>query len=332
MGAIITVDAFWGDGGKGKLCAYISKEYDAKYIVRAGTGPNAGHSYFYNGTFIHSRMVPTGCITGDFRGIISSGVAVDPQIFLAEIEKYSLDGKVFVDWRCPIIEHDHISAEQSDEKMIKIDSTKSGTGFARADFIMRKGKQAKDIEGLSTYLVDGIEEINKSARDSVIVIEGSQATFLSLYASDRYPYVTSDNCTTAAFLDDASLNWQYIDKVILIVKCLPTCVGNGPLPFELSTSEISSRQLEEYGVNTGRSKRRSGQIDWDRLEYAANVNGPTEVALTFCDQYSPEMKSAVSKDKVTEKIKKLVVKIEKITGAPVTYLSTGNELSHMIKL
>lgn len=332
MGATIIVDAFWGDAGKGKFCAYLTIENMVKLVVRAGTGTNAGHSFFINDKFVKSRMIPLGAAVSDAKGIISSGVAVDPNIFHDEVKKLKVDGHVFIDWRCPIIEQKHIEKELRDSMMRKIDSTKSGTGNARADFIMRRGKQAKDIESLSNYLIDGISVINETARKETIIIEGSQATFLSLYASDRYPFVTSDNCTTSAFIDDAGLNWQLVDRVILLVKCLPTCVGLGPLPYEMCSKKIAELNLQEYGVNTGREKRRSSQIDWERLKYSVLVNGPTEIALTFCDQYDPPILGARKQNRITPRTITLINKVEKVTKIPVTYLSTGNQLHDMVRV
>jgi adenylosuccinate synthase len=44
MGAIIVVDAFWGDSGKGKVSAWLARQHQALFCARAGTGTNAGHS------------------------------------------------------------------------------------------------------------------------------------------------------------------------------------------------------------------------------------------------------------------------------------------------
>ncbi|MBM3280139.1 MAG: adenylosuccinate synthetase [Candidatus Handelsmanbacteria bacterium] len=47
MSAIIVVDAFWGDLGKGTVAAHFALLHHAAYCVRAGTGTNAGHSIFF---------------------------------------------------------------------------------------------------------------------------------------------------------------------------------------------------------------------------------------------------------------------------------------------
>lgn len=97
MGAIIIVDAFWGDAGKGKFCAYLTIENKINLVVRAGTGTNAGHSFYIDEKFIKCRMIPLGSAVSDAKAIISSGVAVDPDIFLEEAESLNVKGRVFVD-------------------------------------------------------------------------------------------------------------------------------------------------------------------------------------------------------------------------------------------
>lgn len=332
MGAIVIVDAFWGDAGKGKLCAYLTRERDANLCVRAGTGTNAGHSFYIDSVFVKSQLIPMGTINSKVKGLVSSGVCVDPNIFIKEIETYGLHGVAYLDYRCPIIEPSHIRYEQDDHTMHFIDSTKSGSGRARAEFVMRRAKQAKDIEALKPFLIDGIREINHQAKNGLVILEGSQATHLSLYASDRYPYVTSDNCTTAAFLDDASLNWQLVDEVVLIVKCLPTCIGNGPLPYEMSREEIKNMNLEEFGINTKRPKRRSKMIDYELLSTSIIINGPTCLALTFCDQYCHQARGIRKLESIPREILDLKLTIEEKFNIPIKYLSTGPDLNDMVSI
>ncbi|MBC8199163.1 MAG: adenylosuccinate synthetase [Desulfobacterales bacterium] len=151
MGATIIVDAFGGDGGKGKFCAFLSKRLDAKLSVRAGAGTNAGHSFFIDKEFIKTRMLPLGCVNPNTKALISSGVAINPTIFLEEINNYDLADRAFVDRNCPVIESKHISYEKKDPTMIKIDSTKNGSGRARADYVMRRAKRAQDIKDLEGF-------------------------------------------------------------------------------------------------------------------------------------------------------------------------------------
>jgi adenylosuccinate synthase len=332
LGAIVIVDAFWGDAGKGKFSAYFSAQLNAALCVRAGVGPNAGHSIYRSGERTSRRLLPLGFVNPRTKLMIGAGVAITPSILLDEILCTETTSRTFVDYRCPVIEDHHVRAEQEDPVMIAIDSTKTGAGAARADYIMRRGRRAKDVAALEPYLLDVAEACNRSAKDDVVIIEGSQATYLSLYLSDRYPYTSSDNCTTAAFVDDVGLNWQLIDRVVLLVKCLPTSVGNGPLPHEMSQDDIKRRGLEEFGVNTGRPRRRSARIDDELLRYSVMLNGPTEIALTYCDQFDTGMTGCTMRDAMTDKMRRLIADVERVAGVPVTYLDTGKEFANILAL
>ena len=66
MNAIIVVDAFWGDSGKGKVAAFLAQKHQAAYSVRAGIGTNAGHSIlFADGSEIRTRQLPCGFLHPD---------------------------------------------------------------------------------------------------------------------------------------------------------------------------------------------------------------------------------------------------------------------------
>jgi adenylosuccinate synthase len=248
------------------------------------------------------------------------------------MQQWQLQKRAKVDFRCPIITDEDKETERKHPVMIKIDSTKSGCGSARARFVMREAKQARDIPELRDYITDVAKEVNEYAAKGSIVVEGSQGTCMSLALSPDYPYVTSDNCTTASFVDDIGLSWKLIDKVVMLVKCLPTRVGQGPLPYEMSWKEITDKGLQEYGVNTGRPRRKASAIELDKLRYVAMLNGPTEIALTFCDHYDPGIKDETQPSKITNKLRSLIKMIEHTTGAPVTLLDTGKWFDSIIDL
>ncbi len=332
MSAIIIVDAFWGDAGKGKFAAYLSQRHDAQICVRAGIGPNAGHSVYLSPVVVKNRMLPLGLVNKTTLLMIGSGVAIDPGILLSEIEETQTHQRVFVDYRCPVIELKHVEIETQDKTLKLIDSTKSGSGASRADHVMRRGRRAKDVPELARFLGDVAQMCNDAAEKGVVVVEGSQATFLSLYLSDRYPYTTSDNCTTAAFIDDVGLNWRHVERVVLLVKCLPTAVGSGPIPNEMSTDEIIRRNLVERGTNTGRWRRRSREIDFDLLRYSVMLNGPTEIALTYCEQYDDSLKQYSQGSAIPSKIASLVRAVEAETGVQVRYLEIGKQFPSILEL
>ena len=334
MGANIVVDALWGDSGKGKVAAYLTKRENAGLCARAGIGTNAGHSiYLSQDDVIRTRQLPLGFLHDSAIIGVGSGVVVNPAIFHAEVERYKLQDRVRVDYRCAIVTEAHIRREQENAHLSeKVGTTASGSGMARADFILRRAQQAKEIDSLKPYLADVAELVNEEARTSQVIVECSQGTFLSLALSPDYPYVTSDNCTVTAAADDVGLSWQHITGATMVVKAVPSRVGAGPMPGELSREEIEKRGLAEYGVVTGRPRRKSAEIPWDMLRYAAMLNSPTEIALTFCDHYDPHVTGATEASDLTAAVRALIEKVEDVTNAPVTIVETGKLFAHMIDM
>ena len=335
MCATLVVDALWGDSGKGKIAAYSALKQEAAFCVRAGTGTNAGHSiYFEDGYEIRTHQLCCGWLHPHTQLRIGSGVAVDPELFLREIRSYKLAERTGVDLRCPVITPEHRARETRDRHLADtLGSVCSGSGAARADFVLRRAAQARDIPELQDYLTDVPREINTAcAKGGAVVIESSQGTHLSLALTTDYPYCTSDNCTAVAAADDAGLNWQFIKEVILVVKAVPSRVGAGPLPFEMSEGDQNQRGIVEYGVTTGRRRRKAHRISWRHLDEAVMLNGPTQIALTFCDHLDPDVKGARAREGLTEPVLKLIQDVETHTGVPVTIAETGRYFGDIVDL
>lgn len=336
MGAYIIVGGQWGDEAKGLISAYVSARENAKFVARAGTGPNAEHGIFLEDekTYLKCNQLPLGWIFNpDVSIMIGSGVAVNPGWLLKEIEMYNLWDRVFVDYRCPIVTNEHIEKERTSKGMSAIGSTMSGTGECRKDFIARIAKQAKDIPELESMVCDVGKGINKAAILGDVVVESSQGTFLSLAFSPDYPNVTSDNVTAMAAADDVLLSWKNIKDVILVVKTKPTREGAGDMGRgrELPEEEIVKRGLVEISSIEGKIRRKS-EFDFDMIKEAVEVNGATQIALTFMDHAFPEMKGAKSRGQITREAWDFIQKVEKQAGVPVTILNTGKAYNNIIDI
>ncbi|MXY84425.1 MAG: hypothetical protein F4Y91_20810 [Gemmatimonadetes bacterium] len=212
-------------------------------------------------------------------------------------------------------------------------TTASGSGVARAEFALRQARQARDEHILADYTTDVARELNESClRGETIVVEGSQGTHLSLALSDDYPDCTSDNCTTAAFADDVGLNWRHIAEVCLVVKALPSRVGTGPLPLQLTSAEEDRRGIAEYGVTTGRRRRKASGISYPHLETAVLLNGPTQLALTFCDHLDPEVAGARHRSALTAPVRRLIDELETRFNIPVSLCDCGVHFENLIAI
>ncbi len=332
MSVTIVVGGFWGDEGKGKIVAHIAFSDKPKIIARGGVGPNAGHTVEYRGKRYGVRMLPSGFVYEEARLLIGAGVLVNPEVFLREVEMLNAGSRVGVDYRCAIIEKKHIEADTKSEHLKgKIGTTGTGCGPANADRVMRVAKQAKDVPELEPYLTDVPLEVNEAIdRGEFVLIEGTQGFGLSLYYG-TYPYVTSKDTTASQMAADVGVGPTKVDDVVVVFKTFPTRVGAGPFPTEMSEEEAEKLGIVEYGTVTGR-RRRVGWWDGKLARYSAMVNGATQVAITGIDKLDKECYGVKEYGKLTKKAKEFVERVEEDTKTPVTLISTGPELEHIIDL
>ncbi len=191
MPSTVLVGGFFGDEGKGKIVSYLAKNDNPSIVVRGGAGPNAGHTIKDGSTTYKVRMLPSGFLNKDAKVMIGPGVVVNPEVFFKEIEEYSVSGRAFLDNHCGIIEQSHLDQDSKGRLKEKIGSTGSGTGPANAERAMRTLKMAKDVESLSSYVIDVPNEVNSALKDKKnVLVEGTQGTHLSLWHG-TYPFVTS---------------------------------------------------------------------------------------------------------------------------------------------
>ncbi|MBN8215004.1 MAG: adenylosuccinate synthetase [Spirochaetes bacterium] len=335
MPATIVVDALWGDSGKGKIASFLAQKHRASLCARAGTGTNAGHSLYLEGDrILKTHQLPLAGILSGARLRVGSGVAVDPRVFFAELEafkEFDVASRARVDGRCPVILPGYAEEERSDPHLSgTVGSTCSGTGVAQAAFCLRKATQAKEVDALAPFVCDVAREINETcARGETVIVEGSQGTFLSLALSRDYPYCTSGNCTAVACADDVGLSWRHIREVVLVVKAVPSRIGAGPLPGELSVAEQDARGIAEYGVLTGRRRRKASSIPMELLKESVLLNGATKIALTFCDHLDPSMKDARAP---TGPVRELVRRIEAACAIPVFLLDCGKPYGSILQV
>lgn len=98
---------------------------------------------------------------------------------------------------------------------------------------------------------------------------------------------------------------------------------------EISWEDVATRsgvpadelRIREKTTTTKRLRRVS-EFDWALLQRSAQLNMPTDIALTFADYVSPLNTSARRFDQLTDKTKDLIHEIEVVAGCPVTMITT----------
>ena len=332
MACTIIVGGFFGDEGKGKIVAHIARRDKPAIISRGGVGPNAGHTVNIGDKTYGVRMVPSGFVYEEALLCIGTGVLVDPRVFLHEVDLLGVKGRAFVDERCGIIDEAHIQRDKGSDHLSKtIGSTGTGCGPANADRVMRIGRQAKDVPELSGFLMDVPAEINESLDDGeVVLIEGTQGFYISLYFG-TYPFVTSKDTSASQIAADNGVGPTRVDDVIVVFKAYPTRVGAGPFSTEMTPEEAHELGIEEFGTVTHRP-RRIGTWDGERARYSAMINGCTQAAITGIDRIDPDCYGCSDYHKLSKAAKDFIKKAEDYIGAPVTLISTGPDISHIIDL
>ncbi|MBN2286274.1 MAG: adenylosuccinate synthase [Tissierellales bacterium] len=145
----------------------------------------------------------------------------------------------------------------------------------------------KYMDMISKYITDvNVVMRNAVKEDSKILFEGAQGTLLDIdYGT--YPFVTSSHPTTCGIAVGAGISPYRLQKAIGVVKAYTTRVGKGPFVTELhgETGNWIRERGFEYGTTTGRP-RRCGWLDMVMLNYSAELNGLSAIALTKLDTLS----------------------------------------------
>lgn len=120
-------------------------------------------------------------------------------------------------------------------------------------------------------------------RGGEILLEGAQGTLLD---NDwgTYPFCTASTTIASGAGGGLGIAPRWISRVIGVAKAYTTRVGAGPMPTELldEMGDTIRKAGAEFGTVTGRP-RRCGWFDAEIVQFTAQLNGFTEIALTKLD-------------------------------------------------
>ena len=281
----VLVGLQWGSEGKGRVAAAIAGRYQA--AVRVG-GPNAGHTVWYQGKRYINRSIPCAWVNPNCALYIGAGAAIDFKILDTEITDIGIDrSRLLIDRNAVMINVNDIERESA---LAPISSTQHGVGAAHARKIGRQvGHAITAGQQDWTYHNQRIGDVAAGlhATSGRILVEGTQGALLAIDHGD-YPYVTSRNPIAASLLGDCGLPPR-AERVIGVARTYPIRVGgpSGPMGTEISWAEVARRAglppgLEERTTVTNKV-RRVAELDYQRLAYAARLNGVTDLVVTFAD-------------------------------------------------
>lgn len=150
MPVIAVVGGQWGDEGKGKIIDLLAGR--AHVVVRAQGGDNAGHTVVNPRGKFALHLVPAGIFNEQTRCLIGPGVALNPEVLLAEMDALAERGvsteNLVISARAHLVMPYHPVFDRLEEQArgaAAIGTTGRGIGPTYADKVGRVGIVAGDL-------------------------------------------------------------------------------------------------------------------------------------------------------------------------------------------
>ena len=340
----VIVGGQYGSEGKGNIVGHIAPEYEL--LVRVG-GPNAGHKVFAVPEAEAYFHLPSGTRRApSAKLLLGAGAVIYPNKLLKEIAECQVEvGRLTIDPQAMVIDNE--DQERERKTLGSIGSTAQGVGFASARKITGRGdyqngtgfKLAKDVAELHPYLKESQSILEDCfVEGKRILLEGTQGTSLSIHHG-CYPHVTSRDTTVAGCLSDSGIAPSNVNRVIMVCRTYPIRVGgpSGPIGIELSYDKLAARsgiEVAELKKNerttTTNRQRRFAEFDWAQFRRSVQLNGPSDIALTFADYLSISNRAAYRVEQLTEDTLRFIEELERVSGRPVSIISTAFDWRNII--
>ena len=150
MPATVIVGLQWGDEGKGKTTDFLAEQ--VAMVVRYQGGDNAGHTVVSGAEVFKLHLVPSGVLYPHITSVIGSGVVVNPQTLINELDMLADRGvdvsRVRVSRAAHVIMPYHVALDRAMESRLgdgKVGTTGRGIGPAYADRALRVGLRMEDL-------------------------------------------------------------------------------------------------------------------------------------------------------------------------------------------
>lgn len=205
MPVVIIVGVQWGDEGKGKVVDYLTEQ--ASLVVRFQGGDNAGHTVVVSGEKTALRLIPSGILRPNTRCLLASGVVLNPDSLLSEIESLQKVGidvspqRLGISSEVQLILPYHRKLDAAREEGVrkdKIGTTQKGIGPTYEDAVTRMGIRVVDLfnEARLERLVQRNVELKNRYLKDVLGVDGDfDASEILSYLKDvgekLKPYATN---------------------------------------------------------------------------------------------------------------------------------------------
>lgn len=323
----VLVGCQYGSEAKGLAASVVVQQEDYDWLVSVNSA-QAGHTvYGLNDEKIVLRHLPAACVFSDANVWIAPGAIINIDVLLEELDMleeldYEVKNRLHISCEALVISAEDIEKEKNIKLGEKTGSTVEGVGAALSNRAIRVARLAKNFIALRPYTTN-------TQPTGRVFLEGSQGFGLSNF-SRTYPYCTSRDTTTAAFLSYARISPKLLDKVYGVYRTLPIRVGgnSGPLFGEMKWSDVEDLSgypqdsLAEYTTVTGR-QRRVGVWDKRLAREATRVNGVTHPILTFVNYLDRNAEGVEEYNKLPSEVIIKIAEMAKDVGGFWYALSTN---------
>ncbi|HTW55922.1 MAG TPA: adenylosuccinate synthase [Thermoplasmata archaeon] len=150
----VVVGAQFGDEAKGKVTDYLAAT--ARYVVRTGGGPNAGHSIHLAEGLVVLHQLPCGVLRHGVTGVLGPGMVVNPISLEEEIldleRRGLLRGEIAISDRAHVVLPIHEIEDRWEDDLrgrqkggVVLGTTRRGIGPAYEDRVARWGIRMGDL-------------------------------------------------------------------------------------------------------------------------------------------------------------------------------------------
>ena len=261
----IVAGAQWGDEGKGRVVDLLSEKADI--VARYNGGDNAGHTVTVGKAVYKLHVIPSGIIHPRTVGVLGSGMVLNPQTFVDEIQllrKAGVEitpGRLWVSDAVQLITPAHRLLDRAQDAALgkaQIGTTGRGIGPAYVDKAARRGLRAGEIldaEFFADHVKAHFEEVNRLLTDWYhqpgMAVDALMAEYLG-FAEQMRPYIRRIGPLLQQALDE--------DKTILAEGAQGTLldVEQGTYPFVTSSCTTSAGVFSGLGLGVQPVRRITG--------------------------------------------------------------------------
>lgn len=283
MAAVIVVGAQWGDEGKGKIIDILTA--DARHIVRAQGGNNAGHTIMIGSEEYKLHLVPSGILHSDTMCYIGAGTVLDPQVLLQEIEGLvsrgiTVENRLLISPAAHVIFPYHQVIDKLMEQRkgsLSVGTTGKGIGPCYADKANRLGIRMEELIHPASFQKT-LEKILAIKNEEITKLYGAPALSLdqiyesySRYAKALAPFVGHvEGHIYSALAAKENILFEGAQGTFLDLS-------HGTYPFVTSSNTIAAGICAGAGIGPNRIDHVLGVVK----AYTTRVgNGPMPTEIT----------------------------------------------------